>query len=100
MDAILNGLDSNYQVDNLNMKESLAIIKISSKVHEVECPFCGQKSNKVHSMYEREVQDLPLLDKKTILLVKTRKFFCINSDCKKKTFSERHSFVATNAKKT
>jgi transposase len=100
MDALLNGLDCNYQVDDLIIKDSAAVFKISSKLHEIECTFCGQKSNKIHSKYEREIQDLPLLDKKTILLIQTRKFFCINPDCGKRTFAERHPFVAPNGKKT
>ena len=64
------------------------------------CPYCGEKSNKVHSTYEREIQDLPMQNKKVILLVKTRKMFCHNSLCSKKTFSENHHFVDRKGKKT
>ena len=64
------------------------------------CPYCGEKSNKVHSTYEREIQDLPMQNKKVILLVKTRKMFCHNSLCSKKTFSESHHFVDRKGKKT
>ena len=27
---------------------------------EVKCPYCGTLSSKVHSSYEREIQDLPM----------------------------------------
>ena len=55
---------------------------------------------KVHSIYYREIQDLPIQEKQVILLVKTRKMFCTNNDCKHRTFSERHSFASDKAKKT
>ena len=57
-------------------------------------------SSKVHSSYEREIQDLPMQNRKVILLVKTRKMFCSNCKCEKKTFSECHPFVENNGKKT
>jgi hypothetical protein len=37
MDALLNGLNCNYQVDDLIIKDSTAVFKISSKLHEIEC---------------------------------------------------------------
>lgn len=48
---------------------------------EVKCPYCGTLSSKVHSSYEREIQDLPMQNRKVILLVKTRKMFCSNCKC-------------------
>ena len=39
-------------------------------------------------------------NRKVILLVKTRKMFCSNCKCEKKTFSECHPFVENNGKKT
>lgn len=100
MDSLLSNLDCNYQVDDYAIKDRIVVLKVSSKIQELECPFCGQKSNKIHSRYVREIQDLPLSDKKTILLVQTRKFFCTNQECNKKTFSERHPFVDIKGKKT
>ena len=39
-------------------------------------------------------------NRKVVLLIKTRKMICMNDQCKKKTFSKRHSFVDLNVKKT
>ena len=44
--------------------------------------------------------DLPIQGKKVVLLVSTRKFFCDNDACCKRTFSERHTFVDANGKRT
>ena len=75
------------------------MFEISSALDEIVCPYCGNASSKVHSYYVREIQDLPIQNKKTTLLVRTRKMFCVNSNCGRKTFSEKHDFVDFKSKK-
>lgn len=58
------------------------------------------KTKKIHSVYQREIQDLPLQDRQVILLVDTRKMFCKNPNCPHKTFSEEHPFAAVKTRKT
>lgn len=67
---------------------------------QVPCPYCGTVSSKVHSVYQREIQDIPLQDRQTILLLNTRKMFCMNPACGHKTFSERFDFIAPKERKT
>ena len=100
MEEFIRELGEDFCLDNYIIKDSEVIFKISSTKLEMRCPYCGELSRKVHSTYQREVQDLPLQNKKTILLVKTRKFICSNPACSKKTFSERLPFVDTKGKKT
>lgn len=99
MKDFITALDPNYQLDKYHIKNNVAVFYISSKMSEVKCPYCGTLSSKVHSSYEREIQDLPMQNRKVILLVKTRKMFCSNCKCEKKTFSECHPFVENNEKK-
>lgn len=54
---------------------------------------------RTHSTYEREIQDLPIQEKKVILLVTTRKMFCDNPECEHTTFAEVHPFAAPKAQK-
>ena len=84
----------------ISIKENKVIFHIASTITELECPFCGSKTSKVHSIYQREIQDLPMQGKKVILLVDTRKMRCMNPDCSHKTFSEKHPFVTAKSKKT
>lgn len=100
MEEFVRELGEEFILDNYIIKDNEVIFRISSTKFEMRCPYCGELSRKVHSIYEREVQDLPLQNKKTILLVKTRKFICSNPACGKKTFSERLPFVSTKGKKT
>ena len=100
MKGFITALDPNYQLDKYHIKNNVAVFYISSKMSEVKCPYCGTLSSKVHSSYEREIQDLPMQGKKVILLVDTRKMRCMNLDCSHKTFSEKHPFVTAKSKKT
>ena len=100
MEEFIKILDPMYKLDSYKIKDNLVVLHISSTEEELVCPFCGAKSKNVHSYYEREIQDLPIMDKQVVLLVKTRKMFCNNKFCSKKTFSERHAFVNPKSKKT
>ena len=100
MQEFVNALDDNYRLDEYRIKDQTVILKISSIHEELKCPYCKAISKRVHSTYEREVQDLPMQDKKVILLIRTRKMFCDNAQCSKKTFSERHAFVGSKGQKT
>ena len=42
--------------------------------------------------------EIAIQDKQTILLLNTRKMFCLNKDCSHKTFSERFDFISSNGK--
>ncbi len=53
------------------------------------CPYCGSTSHSVHSRYFRTVSDLSILGNRVIITIHSRKFFCHNPDCKKKTFAEQ-----------
>ena len=100
MVEFIKELDPEYQLDKYNVKKDLVVFYISSSNKELVCPYCGATSHRVHSFYDREIQDLPMQNKKVILLVKTRKMFCDNKDCTKRTFSERHKFTDLKGKMT
>lgn len=100
MDTLIQLLDVNYELYDCRIKNSDIIMEIGSKSNRFSCPYCGHLSDKVHSRYQREVQDLPIQGKRVILLIVTRKLFCDNPECQKKTFSERHPFVSARGRKT
>ena len=100
MDEFIKLLNPAYKLIQYRIKENKVIFHIASTIKELECPFCGSKTSKVHSVYQREIQDLPMQGKKVILLVDTRKLRCMNPECYHKIFSEKHPFVAAKSQKT
>lgn len=100
MDEFIKMLSTDYELVDFKIKDTQIIFEIASAKKSCTCPFCGMTSSRVHSTYQREIQDLPLHNKQTVLLVHTRKMFCGNPDCQATTFAERHPFVSKNGKKT
>ena len=98
--AFIKLLDKNLVCTDHKIEADKFVLIAKLDVKEVTCPFCGSFSSKIHSVYQREIQDIPMQDKQTILLLNTRKIFCLNENCTHKTFTERFDFVAPNGKKT
>ena len=57
-------------------------------------------SSKVHSYYQRKFSDLPIDEFQTEIYLTCKKFFCINKECKRKTFSENFDFIKPSEAKT
>ena len=93
-------LDKDLECIDFKIKDTQIIMRVQSEKRESICPYCGRPSTRIHSRYEREIQDIPLQDKQTVLLLKVRKFFCDNPGCTHKTFTERFDFVKPSGKKT
>lgn len=53
------------------------------------CPYCGIVSHRIHSRYRRTITDLSILGHPVVITFEARKFFCCNSDCRRKTFAEQ-----------
>ncbi|MDC7286513.1 ISL3 family transposase, partial [Blautia schinkii] len=69
-------LDKDLECTDFKIKDTQVIMAVRSQKREGICPYCGRPSTRIHSRYEREIQDIPFQDKQTILLLKVRKFFC------------------------
>ena len=62
---------------------------VSSNSGDATCPYCSHQSDKIHSRYMRTLCDLPAFGKVIHLRFHARKFFCLNDNCRKKTFAEQ-----------
>lgn len=100
MDEFIKELDPNLDYLEHKITDDEVIIYVSSNRKECHCPYCGSASMRVHSCYEKSFQDLPIMGKKTKIIIENRKFFCDNADCGFTTFAERFDFLEQNGKKT
>lgn len=53
------------------------------------CPLCHQFSERVHSIYQRKIADVPCGGRRVLLLLTVRKFICHTRDCSRSIFTER-----------
>lgn len=75
-------------------------ITIQSTHQSCRCPHCGVPSTRPHSRYTRLIQDVPIGEKSVTLLLLTRKWFCDQSACDRKIFSERYEWLSVNGRRT
>lgn len=100
MKDMIKLLDKSLKYEKYEILGDEIHIWVKSRQKVVNCPYCGKKSAKVHSVYHRTVQDLPISGKKVYIKIKSRKMFCPNTACTRKTFAEKYEFVGTKSKKS
>jgi transposase len=82
------------QVEQLEVTSEGLLIRASSTQPANVCPVCGSATTRVHSRYERTLQDLPWGNLRVRLRVCVRRFFCLNTACGRRIFSERIASLA------
>lgn len=100
MDEFIKQLDKHLDYLSHEMTDDEVIIYVKSNRTEVECPYCRKVSPKCHSTYERSFQDLPIVGKKTKIIIVNRKMLCKNPECTHTTFAETYDFLTAKGKKT
>jgi transposase len=76
-------------VEHLEVTPEGLLIRASSTQAANACPSCGSSTTRVHSRYERTLQDLPWGKLRVRLCVCVRRFFCLNTACGRRIFTER-----------
>ena len=67
----------------------------------VACPVCGQRTERVHSWYQRTLADLPWQGLAVRFQVFTRRWFCSSATCSCRIFTERlPQVMAPSARRT
>lgn len=79
----------NLQSYEMDLENRHLTISVSSAQTTARCPLCGRSTQRIHSRYQRTLADLPCLDFSLIFLVEVCKFFCLNSECRRRIFTER-----------
>jgi transposase len=100
MKDIIESLDDNLDYLNHQVLDDYIEVTVCSNREEVTCPFCGQLSSRIHSLYERSFQDLPIQGKKVYVSIVNRKYFCDNEWCSHTTFAESFECLKPKAKKS
>jgi transposase len=87
-----------WQMDGAAKRLALHVTSTQAPVH---CPVCRFPTRRIHSRYVRTVADLPWGPWRVLLCLHVRKFFCANSRCIRRIFTERLApLVAPWARRT
>ena len=74
---------------SLDATQKCLTLAVTSVQPSVRCPGCQEVTHRVHSRYQRALQDLPCSNYTVTLVLQARKFFCINPACQRRIFTER-----------
>lgn len=95
IDKLLNYGD-NYNIVNIIKESTKNLIFLKSKTTCCRCPKCNIISNEIHSTYKRTIQDTPIQNTETWIMVNAHEYKCLNEKCEVKTFNEILPFARKN----
>ena len=82
------------RLEEVTVSQGVARLVVSSTRRNGVCPSCGQSGARIHSHYQRKLQDLPWQGITVSVLWRSRKFFCDTPGCPRQVFTERLPLVA------
>ena len=100
MQDLITELEKELRYLRHEIQDGRIVVEVESIRERVACPYCGKISEKVHSQYERKLQDLPMSGKKVRIVLRNKKYYCANEGCAHKTFAEGYEFFERRATKT
>ena len=77
------------RMDYLVLASNELTLVLTSSLGDACCPVCQEPSKRVHSRYQRTLQDLPWGHLRVQLHLQVHRFFCENPCCIRKIFTER-----------
>jgi len=85
----LVSLPEGLDVTSVSETPKEVLVRVTSTRTGSLCPLCSTASQAIHSSYRRKPADLPCAGRPIRLLLTVRKFFCRNTACPRKVFTER-----------
>ncbi len=84
----------NLQFEQVSLDEDQIEIRAMTTCSAAPCPSCGARSPRVHSHYQRILQDLPWGRRRLRIILHLRRFRCQPAACGRQTFVERLPQIA------
>jgi transposase len=78
-------------VERIERRGNRVIIRGHTIDTDAVCPRCDSRAERVHSRYERRVDDAAIGGRPTLIRLRVRRFFCDNENCATRTFAEQVS---------
>lgn len=88
MEKLVFGWET-VRIETIQRQDDALEILVSPTSMSAACPLCEQNSVRVHSGYQRSLQDLPGCGQVLRVRLTVRRFFCENDACRRKIFTER-----------
>lgn len=94
------GLFPGCKVDKVERSEAGLVISLRAQRRHAPCPNCDSFSRRVHSTHTRSVRDTAIGEQAVYLHLRVRRFYCLNTNCPQRTFTESLKLFAPHARRT
>jgi transposase len=76
-------------LDQVQLTPESITVTVRTTAAAASCPQCQHDSSRVHSRYRRTLSDVPCTGLTLCFKLRIRRFFCQQSDCSRRIFTER-----------
>ncbi|MFJ8364094.1 transposase family protein [Streptomyces sp. NPDC093984] len=86
-DVLFPGID--VRVERVSDASDILMVEVVSTARPGRCPNCRKQARRVHSTYQRTLDEQPLGPRRVIARLRVRRYFCDRKSCSRKTFVEQ-----------
>ncbi|WP_328688083.1 transposase [Streptomyces phaeochromogenes] len=98
--VLFPGID--VRVERVSASSDVLVVEAVSTARPGRCPDCRKLARRIHSAYQRALNERPLASRRVMVRLRVRRYFCNRKSCSRKTFveqvaglSERHRRSST-----
>lgn len=95
IEKVLN-YGEDFHIEDIKKEDNKNVIYIKSNTSSCKCPKCKEISTEKHSTYKRKIQDTPIQNIETCLVVNAYEYKYSNKECEVTTFNESLPFARKN----
>ncbi|MFD7282448.1 ISL3 family transposase [Streptomyces sp. NPDC059862] len=86
-DVLFPGID--VRAERVSDSSDTLVVEAVSTARPGRCPDCRKQARRVHSTYQRTLDERPLGPRRVMVRLRVRRFFCDRRSCSRKTFVEQ-----------
>ncbi|MFJ9901014.1 transposase family protein [Streptomyces sp. NPDC091280] len=86
-DGLFSGID--VRVEDVSDSSGILMVGAVSTSRPGRCPNCRKQARRVHSTYQRTLDERPLGSHGVIIRLRVRRYFCDRRSCSRTTFVEQ-----------
>ncbi|MFI6359625.1 ISL3 family transposase [Streptomyces sp. NPDC050743] len=97
-DVLFPGID--VQVEGVSDSSGILAVEAMSTARPGRCPNCHKQGRRVHSTYQRALDERPLGSRRVIIRLRVRRYFCDRKSCSRTMFVEQVPGLSTRYRRS
>ncbi|MFF3991502.1 transposase family protein [Streptomyces sp. NPDC001797] len=97
-DVLFPGIE--VRVEGVSDSSGTLVVEAVSTARPGRCPNCRKQARRVHSTYQRTLDERPLGSLRVIVRLRVRRYFCDRKTCSRTTFVEQVRGLSTRYRRS